>query len=592
MIEEGRFMDHEKLSRRTILSGLAASPLAFSSAPPADTRILTLTSTSDVSIPTNGRAFMKFSFDFPEPSIEFEGLRIGLRVFSFENVYSPNPDTMTVATITDGLEVHGKGFTWAGGQEKADGEFRLVLRKAERGVEVEARASMPRRVKSLSVVVRDVPRGELSGGGQAFFDPHDDEVLFGYPFSAGDLQLARGMESPLAIVRTSDRKFFYLSARDEHVRAKRFYFQPGPKSYRVELVFEGEGWVERNQIEGARWSLGWAATMEEAARPHYAWVERAHSIPNWETRPDVPDWTRSLALAVTLHGMHYTGYIFNDYARMAKTLEWISQRIPAQRVLAFISAWDGRYYWDYPLYRPVDRMGGEAGFRTLVQRAHDLGFHVMPMFGTNAANRRQPVFSRFADAATAKIDGDPMELNWVDWDNDRHQEGWLAYMNVGVPSWRNHLTARIADIIDRFGVDAYFLDIAGGWTNNPKADMHEGLRLMVGDLRRRYPAVLACGEMHYDALLAFLPFYHAFSQLGYPPAFQKYSRAFYHLSQPAPGRGSTGVHEFGFNRWDDKTLGIRNDFQIPTLNVVDDTLDRYPHLMEALINRAKERARL
>ncbi len=27
-----------------------------------------------------------------------------------------------------------------------------------------------------------------------------------------------------------------------------------------------------------------------------------------------------------------------------------------------------------------------------------------------------------------------MDLNWVDWDNDRHQDGWLAYMNLGVDS--------------------------------------------------------------------------------------------------------------------------------------------------------------
>ena len=46
-------------------------------------------------------------------------------------------------------------------------------------------------------------------------------------------------------------------------------------------------------------------------------------------------------------------------------------------------------------------------------------------------------------------------------------------MNLGVDSWRAWLTDRIADVVERYGVDAYFLDIAGGWVNNPKADMHE-----------------------------------------------------------------------------------------------------------------------
>lgn len=34
----------------------------------------------------------------------------------------------------------------------------------------------------------------------------------------------------------------------------------------------------------------------------------------------------------------------------------------------------------------------------------------------------------------AKIDGDVMNLNWVDRDNDRHLDGWLSYMNLGVDS--------------------------------------------------------------------------------------------------------------------------------------------------------------
>ena len=59
---------------------------------------------------------------------------------------------------------------------------------------------------------------------------------------------------------------------------------------------------------------------------------------------------RNIALVTTLHGMHYTGYMFNDYAKMLEILRWMATQIPAERVLVFLSAWDGRYYWDYPNY--------------------------------------------------------------------------------------------------------------------------------------------------------------------------------------------------------------------------------------------------
>jgi len=302
----------------------------------------------------------------------------------------------------------------------------------------------------------------------------------------------------------------------------------------------------------------------------------------------VPAWFREVALVVSLHGMHWTGYIFNDFAKCLKILEWVSTQIPGKQVLVFLPAWDGRYYWNYPIYKPDPRLGGEEGFRTLIDKGHSMGFHFMHMFGMNAANKLLPEFKNFADATTDQIDGDPFNLNWVDWDNDRHNEGNGGYMNLGVPSWRNWLSARIADILSNYHADAYFLDIAGGWENNTKADMHEGTRLLVEDLRKKFPGVLVCGEMPYDALMSLMPLFHVFSGGGYPPAMKKYVRAFQHLSLPAPGRGSSGVHESGFGHFNPKTLNLGKE-QIPTITVVDDTFEKYRDVMTEIIQKAKER---
>src|SRR5207248_2541469 len=313
-------------------------------------------------------------------------------------------------------------------------------------------AEMDQPIKAVTTVLRGVPRGKLSSGGSDPFDPKDNEVLWGYPFGGGDLfggNTAGGMGTPLAVVQASEQEFVALSSLDDRVRTKRFYFQPGGRGYRVELVHEVEGWLDQSRVRVPTWRVGRAVTLEAAVAPHYAHLARAYRWPRWETRGDVPVWLRRTALVVTLHGMHFTGYVFNDYARMHAILEWIATQIPAERVLVFISAWDGRYYWDYPTYRAAERLGGEAGFRRLVEGAHRLGFRVMPMFGANAANRRLPNFAQFADAATERVDGDRFDLNWVDWDNDRHQEGFGAYMNLGVESWRHWLTARIAEGLER-----------------------------------------------------------------------------------------------------------------------------------------------
>jgi hypothetical protein len=596
----------DRISRRTLLKGAvaagtgsllpapgaAASLEASASAstdPAKPGSILQLNSTSGIYVPPRGRRFMKFSFDFPEPSVEFAGLQFSFRVYTFENTYALDRTQMTVEEKSDGLEVTSTGFVWAGGQEKAPGRLRARFRKNGAFIEWDAHAEMERPIKSIAAIVRGVPRGKISAGGQHFFDPKDDELLFGYPFGGGSLFTADGLNTPLLVIQQGDKEFFLLSALNQAVRANRFYLQPGERSYRVELVYEQEGWKQSNTLESPLWRVGTVGSLEAAFEPHFQHVEQTFHIPDWEKRADVPDWLRKVALAVAPHGMHWTGYIFNDYAKIQTTLRWVASQIPPARVLVFLPAWDGRYYWNYPTYQPDPRLGGEAGFKALMETGRQMGFHMMPMFGTNSANDRLPEFPKFADATMAQIDGDPYYLNWVDWDNDRHMEGWMPYMNVGVASWREWLGSRIDDILTRYPADAYFLDIAGGWENNTKADTHEGTQQLVADLAHRHPGVLCCGEMHYDALMSFIPLYQAFSEWAYPAAVTKYARFFQHLSHPAPGRGSSGVHESGFSKFDPETLSL-NDLAIPTITIVDDTFDRYRDVMAQIIARAKKRA--
>src|SRR5918912_1379738 len=151
-------------------------------------------------------------------------------------------------------------------------------------------------------------------------------------------------------------------------------------------------------------------------------------------------------------------------------------------------------------------------------------------------------------------------------------------MNLGADGWRYHLEARIAEDIERYGIDAYFLDIVGGHVNSTTGDMHAGTQRLVTDLRSKYPRVACVGEMPYDALHGFIPMYQA----GGGPQWRKYSRFFQHLSAPAAGRGSSGVHEWGFSPFNTETLGL-SESAIPTLQLVDDTFTKYRGTMAAII---------
>src|SRR5436190_10459421 len=298
--------------------------------------VLPLTSTSEVFVPPRGRAFQKFSFDFPEPSVEFNGMRFSVLVFTRENAYGLDASQRTAQATDTGLDLPAGGLVWAGGQERASGRVTARFRTEGDAILCDVSAAMDRPIKAVTTVVRGIPRGKLSSGGEPF-DPKDNEILWGYPFGGGDLfggNSAGGIGTALAVVQSGEQSFVALSSLDDRVRTKRFYFQPGEQGYRVELVHEVEGWLDQPRVQVPTWRIGRAATLDAAVAPHYAHLERAYHFPRWETRTDVPAWLRRTALVVTLHGLHYTGYVFNDYAKMLEILKWIATQMPAERVLA------------------------------------------------------------------------------------------------------------------------------------------------------------------------------------------------------------------------------------------------------------------
>jgi hypothetical protein len=551
----------------------------------------TLMNTSDIFVPSRAGNRMKFSFDFPEPSVSFGAHRFGFMVFTDENTYAPDPAGMKAQVNGDTMTLTCNGFTWAGGQEKAPGTLTAQFRRNGTTISWDATVEMAHPVKTVTAVVRDVPKGRVSFAGNP--PPQnqniENEIVGGYTFGAGDLHggtAIPGISTPCAAVEASATEWFYLRSLDTKVRPKRFSFQSGERAFRTELIYEHDAWRNDKKITVPGWEIGRAPTLAAATDIHFAHIEKAYNIPNWETRTDVPAWMRKIGLVTTMHGQHYTGFIFNTYAQQLEILKWQATQMPADRQLIFLASWDGRYYWDYPNYEVSKRMGGEEGFRRLIKEGQAMGFRMMPMYGANTANRKNPIWPKIAAGETRKIDGNTYYLDWVDWNNDRHQDGWLTYMNLGHDAWRKHLSDRIAWMIEKFSPDAYFLDIIGGHVNSTTGDMHEGSRRLVMDLKRRYPTCWCVGEMPYDALHEFISVYHA----GGGGRWTKYSRFFAHLSAPAPGRGSSGVHEAGFGRFNTETLGIGQAPSIPTLQVVDDTFTKHRDVMAAIIAKAKERA--
>jgi hypothetical protein len=111
---------------------------------------------------------------------------------------------------------------------------------------------------------------------------------------------------------------------------------------------------------------------------------------------------------------------------------------------------------------------------------------------------------------------------------------------------------------------------------------------LVADVRARHPGVPPIGEMLYDAQMSCIPMSQVTRYAQYPAGQDAYVRSYEHLSRPAPGRGSTGVHEAGFGNY--KPDIALNQRAIPTITIVDDTFSTQREAMSAYIAQAKKRA--
>ncbi|MDP9381059.1 MAG: hypothetical protein M3Q29_13100 [Chloroflexota bacterium] len=532
------------------------------------------------------------SFDFKRPQFEFNGLRFGVQVFTFENVYGLDADKCAVTDEENALTVSCDGLVWAGGQESAEGNVSVRAVVGERSTTFEIEASCARTIRCVKLFLQGISDGEIINLRETKSQQIPPQgLVLTYPSGW------RGLYTPLVVLGTRGGELLYLRSLDPRVREKRFAFiRRDDGNLDIELIFEESATRMGSTVSVPVWEIGACDTLEEALGRQTDAVQRDHALVPWEQREDVPDWARKISLVAAIHCQHMTGYVFNDYTKALRTIEWLAARIEPERLMAYLPGWEGRYYWQYGDYRPDPRMGGEEGFARLIEGARDVGVRVMPMFGINVVNRGMENFEQWGAPAISLTAGGISGGATVDWDSGRHHDhGWGALLNPGAPTWQNRLVGQIAALIDRYGFDGVFLDISAVWMNDPKYDTYQGVMEMVQRIREGRPEVLVGGEGWYDAVGAATPLMQSGHSDGvmhwhdepYPELFDRYNRSFGHLCLGDPGRGSTGVHELGYNA--ERRAPVRKG-NIPTVTIVDDTLEKAPDKVEEIIEDAKEYA--
>jgi hypothetical protein len=532
------------------------------------------------------------SYDPRDPRFATPGdatLQWSVQIFTLSNCYGLAAEQSEITSTESGMLLRCAELSWAGQQQRAAGRCEVRVERVDGALTWHIEAWHDEPIKSIKLLLWGLPNAAL---GQGWWNPISPANHTHQPTVKNPFRLvypdATSWPTPWACAGGNGGGVC-ISVRDTAVREKRLFVYPVPYAQGAtvaEIICDADARHYGPHFSTPAIQLRYCdnqASIDADFAAHMAFVEAAYALRPWASRPDVADWARDIRLVLNLHGQHWTGYVFNTFDRMAETLRFVADHAPAQHIAAYLPGWEGRYYFDYPNFRPAEALGGAAGFARLAATARELGIRLMPMFGAHGANaQRYPDWERAA--FRNRSNRYAFAWNKPDWDGDRSGEEDQLFLNPGEPRFREHLVRQISAMVKAYDLEIVYLDTTAAWNNDPRYHLYEGYRQLCAELRALHPQLMIAGEGWTDALLAIFPI--NLSWLGisrrfrYPQLLANYGRALQHLNEGAPGLGSTGVYEGGYTP---ATRHAPSAGHIASISIVDDTLTSYREELLRLI---------
>ena len=355
--------------------------------------------------------FGPIGYDFKDPYVEFNNLRFAVRLSTENNIYCPDQSSLLIKkTSSDELILSCDILSSAGGQLRSPGKIELrIINLGNSRLSVSTKASHPTEIcKTILVLIKGIDvKSFVSEYPQAkgineF--KNKANIMVSYP--------SRSATMPLVFITTPKEEWFVLS-KDKELRRKGFACSYDYLSNEPVIILSHDEDARKlsNSIESTEWIIGSGQTRLSIVKERCKDLEQNFNLIPYSKKGDTK-WIDDLKLVTFFHGIHWTGHMFNTYRQMGDQLEWICKTIDGKNVLAFLPAWDGRYYCTYPEHNADERMGGSEGLKLFVERAHKLGVKVVLMLGgPNLANFEFLTEHNMMDAALKGTDGFPQVQN-------------------------------------------------------------------------------------------------------------------------------------------------------------------------------------
>lgn len=529
-------------------------------------------------------------FKDKNPIFNFKNLKFSVQIFTDTNRYDLDANKCQIKENNNEFIVECLGLQWAGGQENANGSCNIKVTLKDEKYLIDVYATKDEYIKKVKVTLYEEKLGKVIARRRYDSDINERGTIYRYPNGWDDLF------TPLITIKNDENVRYYRSL-DNIVRPKHFMIVKKDKNAVVEMIFEEDARNHNKKLTVPTWEVGNVNNVEEIFEIQRLFMEKSYNLKTWDKRDDVPEWARNISLVISLHGMHWSGYIFNTYKQMIEKLKWFANYIDPKDVLVYIPGFDGRYYYKYCDFSPDERMGGEEGLKELMNEAHKMGYHIMPMFMINGANPNLEGFEIWGvNSYYYTPNGFARGVGSCDWDTSRGYDlGCGVGLNPGAPLWQDRFVDEVIKQVSKFDFDAIFLDLAAIYVNDPRYSTHDGAINIINRIHEKFPQLLISTEGWYDALSIVFPFSQCagennsgemiYHDTPYAKFFDEYNRCFGHLCLGDLAGGKNGVFEWGFNA--ETNLPLRKGI-VPTITVVDDTISLAGEKIKEVIKQANE----
>ncbi len=249
---------------------------------------------------------------------------------------------------------------------------------------------------------------------------------------------------------------------------------------RMTLTFETQApapFANVREVKSVTWRLKpYRGSWLEGARLYREWAEKAFDIP--AARATQPKWARDIRAVVTV-------------PMEMELLDELAQRLKPEQTLLYVPNWrrDG-YDRNYPDYTAAVKFGPWN------ERAHALGFRVMPHVNYFGCDPLHPLYEKFkGQQMRHAFTHEPL---WWLWDRTEPAIKF-AYINPAHRAWRDLFVGRMKEFCSRYRVDALHLDQTLCMYNDDNG-LLEGINCAQGnlalhrELRAALPDVAISGE--------------------------------------------------------------------------------------------------